>query len=76
MRLRRKGSQAKEGEKCKHERIAKDGPRSIRNWEQGPYPAVPGQLAGGSSSVPTESREESEVVDLQGVGRTDAGAAS
>jgi len=38
--------------------------------------AVPGQLAGGSSSVPTESREESEVVDLQGVGRTDAGAAS
>jgi transposase len=38
--------------------------------------AVPGQLAGGMSSVPTESREESEVVDLQGVGRTDAGAAS
>ena len=35
--------------------------------------AVPGQLAGETSSVPTESSEESEVVDLQGVGRTDSG---
>jgi len=38
--------------------------------------AVPGQLAGGTSSVPTESSEESEVVDLHGVGCTAADAAS
>jgi hypothetical protein len=36
---------------------------------------VPGQRAGETSSVPTESREESEVADLQCVGRTAAGAA-
>ena len=37
--------------------------------------AVPGQLAGGISSVPRERREESEIVALHGGSCTTAGAA-